>query len=86
MRGEQDIAVEALMEKLIANGAKPKRVDTPAGTLAVNVPNTGGHDEPFYPQSLERGRRSSRALPVSSLMMTCPSRLFRGSTTRPALT
>jgi transposase-like protein len=45
-----------------ANGAKVMKVDTPAGTLSVNVPKTAGHDEPTYPQSLERGRRSSRAV------------------------
>ncbi len=33
-----------------ANGGKPKRIDTPAGTLRVNVPKTSGHAEPFYPQ------------------------------------
>ena len=33
-----------------ANGYKAKRVDTPAGTITVNVPKTAGHDgEPFYP-------------------------------------
>ncbi|TQE98478.1 MAG: hypothetical protein FKY71_13620 [Spiribacter salinus] len=46
-----------------ANGYKPKRIDTPAGTVNVQVPNTAGQDgEPFYPQSLERGRRSVRHL------------------------
>ena len=45
-----------------ANGTKPKRVDTPAGTVTVNVPKTAGHEEPFYPGSLERGRRSTRAV------------------------
>ena len=30
-----------------ANGSKPKRIDTPAGTLRVNVPKTSGHAEPF---------------------------------------
>ena len=41
-----------------ANGYKPKRIDTPAGTVTVDVPKTAGHDgAPFYPQSLERGRR-----------------------------
>ena len=45
-----------------ANGTKPKRLDTPAGSLTVNVPKTAGHDDPFYPQSLERGRRSTRAV------------------------
>jgi len=46
-----------------ANGYKPKRIDTPAGTVSVQVPKTAGHEgEPFYPQSLERGRRSVRAV------------------------
>ena len=40
------------------NGTKPKRLDTPVGTVTVNVPNTAGHDARFYPQSMERGRRS----------------------------
>ena len=41
-----------------ANGYKPKRIDTPAGTVTVQVPKTADHDgDPFYPQSLERGRR-----------------------------
>jgi ATP synthase/Transposase, Mutator family len=45
-----------------ANGYKAKRIDTPAGTVTVNVPKTAGHDgEPFYPQSLERGFRSTRS-------------------------
>ena len=45
-----------------ANGYKPKRIDTPVGTVTVEVPKTAGHDgAPFYPQSLERGRRSVRA-------------------------
>ena len=44
-----------------ANGYKPKRIDTPAGTVTVQVPKTAGHeDAAFYPQSLERGRRSVR--------------------------
>ena len=46
-----------------ANGYKPKRIDTPAGTVTVDVPKTAGHDgAPFYQQSLERGRRSVRAV------------------------
>ena len=40
-----------------ANGIKPKRIDTAAGTLVVDVPKTAGTDEPFYPRSLERGTR-----------------------------
>nr|WP_299439241.1 IS256 family transposase [uncultured Rhodospira sp.] len=52
-----------------ANGDKPKAVDTPAGTLTVQVPKTRGHEEPFYPQSLERGRRSSRAVMLAIAQM-----------------
>ncbi len=44
-----------------ANGYKSKTLDTTAGTVTVDVPKAAGADEPFYPQSLERGRRSSRA-------------------------
>lgn len=47
-----------------ANGYKPKRIDTPAGTIGLSIPKTADHEKgfPFYPQSLERGRRSTRAL------------------------
>jgi len=45
-----------------ANGYKPKRLDTAADTLTVQVPKSRGGDEAFYPQSLERGRRSTRAV------------------------
>lgn len=46
-----------------ANGTKPKRVDTPAGTVNAQVPKMAGHDgEPFSPQSLQRGRRSVTAV------------------------
>ena len=117
---DQDTAIEALMEQLIANGAedmasvfsglfdlamriereqfleaghyertplrrgyangvKPKRLDTPAGTVTVNVPKTAGHDEPFYPQSLERGRRSSRAV-----MLAVAEMYVKGVSTRDA--
>lgn len=62
-----------------ANGAKPKRLDTPAGTVTVNVPKTAGHDEPFYPQSLERGRRSSRAV-----MLAVAEMYVKGVSTRDA--
>ncbi len=47
-----------------ANGYK--RIDTPAVT--IQVPKTAGHeDDPFYPQSLERGQRSSRAVAVAEM-------------------
>jgi len=53
-----------------ANGTRPKRIDTPAGTVHVQVPKTAGHDgEPFYPQSLERGHRSVRAVMLAVAAM-----------------
>ena len=39
-----------------ANGAKPNRIDTPVGTVTVNVRKPAGPGALFYPQSLERGR------------------------------
>jgi hypothetical protein len=29
-----------------ANGSKPKKLDTPAGTVRLQVPKTAGHEEP----------------------------------------
>ena len=58
-----------------ANGYKPKTLDTPAGTLTVQVPKTRDADEPFFPQSLERGRRSCRAVMLAIAEMyyrACP--------------
>jgi putative transposase len=52
-----------------ANGTKPKKVDTLAGTLSLDVPKTAGTPEPFYPQSLERGRRSCRAVMLAAAEM-----------------
>jgi putative transposase len=43
-----------------ANGYKDKAVKTRLGTLPLKVPQT--RDSEFYPQSLERGLRSERAL------------------------
>ena len=46
-----------------ANGFDGKTVDTSAGTLRLRIPRTREHgDEPFYPQSLERGRRVTRTV------------------------
>jgi transposase-like protein len=65
-----------------ANGYKPKRIDTPAGTVNVEVPKTAGHDgAPFYPQSLERGRRSVRAV-----MLAVAEMYVKGVSTRDAET
>ena len=52
-----------------ANGYKPKRIDTTAGTLDLDIPKTSGSAEPFYPQSLERGRRSCRAVMLAAAEM-----------------
>lgn len=61
-----------------ANGYKSKRIDTPAGTVTVDVPKTASHDgEPFYPQSLERGRRSVRAV-----MLAVAEMYIKGVSTR----
>jgi transposase-like protein len=63
-----------------ANGYKAKRVDTPAGTVTVDVPKTRGHDgAPFYPQALERGRRSCRAV-----MLAVAEMYVKGVSTRDA--
>ncbi len=51
-----------------ANGFKPKRVATRSGPLDLKVPQVRGRgSEPlsFYPQSLEKGVRSERALKLA---------------------
>ena len=61
-----------------ANGYKPKRIDTPVGTVTVQVPKTSDHDgDPFYPQSLDRGRRSVRAV-----MLAVAEMYVKGVSTR----
>lgn len=60
-----------------ANGVKSKRIDTPAATLTLDVPKTAGADEPFYPQSLERGTRTSRAV-----MLAIAEMYVKGVSTR----
>ncbi|NDV89191.1 hypothetical protein GTW51_21230 [Aurantimonas aggregata] len=62
-----------------ANGYKPKKVDTRAGTLTLAIPKTRGCQEPFFPQSLERGRRSSRAV-----MLAIAEMYVQGVSTRDA--
>ena len=54
-----------------ANGYKSKTLDTTAGTVTVDVPKAAGIDEPFYPQSLERGRRSAITLAASRVETPC---------------
>jgi hypothetical protein len=46
-----------------ANGFKPKRLATRVGPLQLEIPQTRGVK--FYPQSLERGVRSDRALKLA---------------------
>ena len=60
-----------------ANRVKSKRIDTPAGTVTVQVPKTADADEPFYPQSLERGTRSTRAV-----MLAIAEMYVKGVSTR----
>ena len=60
-----------------ANGTMPKKIDTPAGTVTVEVPKTADHEEPFYPQALERGRRSCRAV-----MLAVAEMYIKGVSTR----
>ena len=62
-----------------ANGTKPELIDTLAGTLSLEVPETVGTDEPFYPRALERGRRSCRAVMLAIAEMD-----VRGVSTRDA--
>lgn len=58
-----------------ANGFKPKTVRTRLGALELQVPQTRG--VPFYPQALERGQRSERALKLAIAEM-----YVQGVTTR----
>ncbi len=66
-----------------ANGYKPKALDTPAGTVTLDVPKTRGHhtsgggEEPFFPQALQRGARSTRAV-----MATIAQMYVQGVSTR----
>lgn len=60
-----------------ANGTRPKTIDTPAGTVTLEVPKTAAHDAPFYPQALERGRRSCRAV-----MLAVAEMYIKGVSTR----
>jgi transposase-like protein len=48
-----------------ANGFKDKRFKTRLGELNLSVPQVRGSSEPFYPQSLEKGLRSERALKIA---------------------
>lgn len=55
---------ERTLERLgYANGFKPKTVSTRMGQITFNVPQV--RDSSFYPQSLEKGLRSERALKLA---------------------
>ena len=60
-----------------ANGVKSKRIDTSAGTLTLEIPKTAGTEEPFYPQSLDRGTRTMRAV-----MLAVAEMYVKGVSTR----
>lgn len=48
-----------------ANGFKDREFQTRLGTVELRVPQVRDSAEPFYPQSLERGLRSERALKIA---------------------
>jgi len=48
-----------------ANGFKPKTMKTRVGELGLRIPQVRDTATPFYPQSLERGLRSERALKLA---------------------
>ena len=61
-----------------ANGYKPKRIDTPAGTVTVQVPNNcRACTATVDPRSLECGRRSVRAV-----MLAVAEMYIKGVSTR----
>ena len=56
--------------RAFANGYKPKRIDTPAGTATLSVPKTARHgDTPFHPKALQRGRRFEQAVMAAAAAM-----------------
>ena len=48
-----------------ANGYKPKHIKSRLGELELAIPKVRGTDDAFYPQALERGERSERALKLA---------------------
>lgn len=69
MKAEREHALQALpyerteARKGYANGFKDKKVQTRFGKLELQVPKTRGFS--FYPNSLEKGERSERALKLA---------------------
>ena len=52
-----------------ANGFKPKTLVTSSGKLELAVPQVRGSSRPFYPASLEKGRRCDRAVTAAAAEM-----------------
>ena len=48
-----------------ANGFKPKQMKSRVGGLRLQIPQVRDSAESFYPQSLDRGLRSERALKLA---------------------
>ena len=59
-----------------ANGYKDKTLNTRVGSLELQIPQT--RDSNFYPQSLERGKRSERALGLAIAEMYIQGSSARG--------
>ena len=59
-----------------ANGYKPKTVNSKLGKLTLSVPQVRESDEEFYPNCLEKGQRSERALKaaLAEMYTHCTSR------------
>jgi len=60
-----------------ANGFKPKTLISRSGPLQLNVPQVRECAEPFYPQALEKGQRSEKAL-----MLAVAEMYLQGVSTR----
>ncbi len=58
-----------------ASGTKPKKVDTKVGTITLDIPKTRETEQPFYPQSLERG--PARAAPCRLPLPRCIFGVFQ---------
>ena len=52
-----------------ANGFKPKRIITQDGTLELAIPQVRASSRPFYPKSLEKGKRCDRAVAAAAAEM-----------------
>jgi len=55
-----------------SNGFKNRSLESRMGTLELRVPQVRNTDIPFYPNALERGQRSEKALTISIAEHNCP--------------